>query len=430
MKNKFIWLKNRLNLLIFLTIDTIIFFSSKIFISSSQELILFSNLFFFFSWIFGNYVFGKYNLKDDSFYVYIFKNLFNFINVSLLSYLLLVPLEGIASFRYSSYINILKINIFSFIFIILFNLIFKNIKTDNPLIFICDSNTIEILKEELKFSNKSKNVIFINKINFNKELINSRNIIIEDSDYKLLSKIYLGKKSNPILLSKWIEKYLQRYPIALYGEEFSNNIFFSDLNTYQFRLKRLCEFVFSLLLIILTSPIVLIASIAIYLEDKGPIFYSQNRTGYLNKIIRIQKLRTLKIQSEKNGPQWISKNDSRITKVGQILRKLRIDELPQLISVLKGEMALIGPRPERPQIDCELEKKINHYRKRYFLKPGLSGWAQVNYPYGASVRDAEIKLSYDLYYLRNYSNFLDILIFIKTIKMILNGKGSIPKLDK
>ena len=212
--------------------------------------------------------------------------------------------------------------------------------------------------------------------------------------------------------------------------QFFNNIFFIDYNNYQFRLKRLSEFIISLMLIILTSPIVFIAALAIYLEDKGEIFYSQNRTGYLNKIIKIQKLRTLKIESEKNGPQWISKNDSRITKVGRILRKLRIDELPQLISVLKGEMALIGPRPERPQIDNKLEKKINHYRKRYYLKPGLSGWAQVNYPYGASVKDAEMKLSYDLYYLRNYSNFLDLLIFVKTIKMVLSGKGSIPILNK
>ena len=288
---------------------------------------------------------------------------------------------------------------------------------------------IKPLRREVKLSNKRENIILIDKKDLKKELINSKIIIVE-SDFKKIKKEISLYNLKPLALSKWIEKYLQRYPLSLYSEEFFNDILLIDLNTYQLRLKRLSEFIISLVLLILTLPIVIIASIAIFLEDKGPIIYSQDRTGYLNETITIQKLRTLKIESEKEGPQWISKNDSRITKVGRILRKLRIDELPQLISVLKGEMALIGPRPERPQIDKDLEKKINHYRKRYYLKPGLSGWAQVNYPYGASVKDAEIKLSYDLYYLRNYSNFLDLLIFVKTIKMVLSGKGSIPILNK
>ena len=135
----------------------------------------------------------------------------------------------------------------------------------------------------------------------------------------------------------------------------------------------------------------------------------------------------MKHQSEKSGPVWASHNDKRITKIGSFLRRTRIDELPQLKSVLFGDMSLIGPRPERPEIEVTLKENIPYYELRKIVKPGLSGWAQVNYPYGASIEDSEIKLSYELFYIRNQSFLLDILIFIKTIKLIINMKGSKPK---
>ena len=132
----------------------------------------------------------------------------------------------------------------------------------------------------------------------------------------------------------------------------------------------------------------------------------------------------MKHNSEKKGAQWAVNNDKRISRVGKILRSTRIDELPQLFSVLKGEMSLIGPRPERPEFDEILNKKIPFYNTRYLIKPGLSGWAQVNYPYGASMEDSNNKLSYDLFYIENFSFFLDFLIFLKTIKLVINAKGS------
>ena len=135
----------------------------------------------------------------------------------------------------------------------------------------------------------------------------------------------------------------------------------------------------------------------------------------------------MKVSAEDLGPQWSTKNDPRITRIGKIIRKLRLDELPQLILVIKGKMSLIGPRPERPEIDNKLEKIINNYKVRYLIKPGLSGWAQVHYPYGASIKDSEIKLSYDLYYLFNISFWIDFLILLKTIKLVFNAKGAIPK---
>ena len=130
--------------------------------------------------------------------------------------------------------------------------------------------------------------------------------------------------------------------------------------------------------------------------------------------------------AEKYGEQWADKNDKRITKIGLILRKLRIDELPQLLLVLSGEMSLIGPRPERPKIDTMLRKHLPNYDLRYSIKPGISGWAQVNFPYGASIEDASLKLSYDLYYIKNFSILLDFMIFFKTLKLVINGKGATP----
>ena len=135
------------------------------------------------------------------------------------------------------------------------------------------------------------------------------------------------------------------------------------------------------------------------------------------------------INAEINGEQWSMRSDKRITKVGNILRKLRIDEIPQLLLVLSGEMSLIGPRPERPKIDDYLRVKIPNYDLKYSIKPGISGWAQVNYPYGASLEDSKYKLSYDLYYIKNFSILLDCMIMFKTIKLVLNGKGSKPKSD-
>ena len=134
----------------------------------------------------------------------------------------------------------------------------------------------------------------------------------------------------------------------------------------------------------------------------------------------------MKINAEKDGIQWSHKKDQRITKVGKIIRATRLDELPQLLCVLKGSMSLIGPRPERPEIESKLLQELPYYNYRYIIKPGISGWAQVNYPYGASILDTKIKLSFDIYYIKHFSILLDILILFKTIKLVLNAKGSNP----
>ena len=225
----------------------------------------------------------------------------------------------------------------------------------------------------------------------------------------------------------WFERYVHRYPTEFISSTniLSELLTYSQSNTSK-RIKRFSEFSISLFLIIIFSPIIIIAAIFIKIEDKGPILYSQIRNGFGGKSFRIYKLRSMKINAEKDGIKWSSKNDKRITKIGYWLRKTRIDELPQLISVLNGDMSLIGPRPERPEIDDFLTREIPNYKLRYLVRPGLSGWAQVNYPYGASVADTKIKFSYDIYYIKNLSTFFDLLIFLETIRLVFNFRGSQP----
>ena len=194
----------------------------------------------------------------------------------------------------------------------------------------------------------------------------------------------------------------------------------------QLRLKRLGDAIVSCCLLVLTAPILLIAALLIRLQDGGPVLYSQLRTGLDGKPYRIWKLRTMRVDAERHGAQWVGKGDSRITPLGRMLRLTRLDELPQLWDVLQGEMSLIGPRHERPELEQDLERQIPHYRLRNLMRHGLSGWAQVNYPYGASVEDAANKLSYDLYYLRNFSFWLDLLILFKTIRLVFNAQGAVP----
>ncbi|WP_245911840.1 sugar transferase [Brunnivagina elsteri] len=192
---------------------------------------------------------------------------------------------------------------------------------------------------------------------------------------------------------------------------------------FSLKLKRIADFVFTILLLTLLSPLMLLTALAIKLDSPGSIFYSQLRTGLNGKPFKVHKFRSMSQDAEKQGAQWASKSDSRITRVGRLIRLTRIDELPQILNVLQGQMSLIGPRPERPEFDAKLKEEIPYYEVRYLVKPGITGWAQVMYPYGASIEDAYEKLSYDLYYIKNYSLWLDIAIFFKTIRVVLLGKG-------
>lgn len=188
--------------------------------------------------------------------------------------------------------------------------------------------------------------------------------------------------------------------------------------------KRTIDILLSAVGLLLTIPFFPLIALAIKLDSPGPIFFSQIRVGNKEKPFMLYKFRTMcQDAEERSGAMWAAKNDPRVTKLGKFFRNSRIDEIPQLINVLKGDMSFIGPRPERPEFVEKLKQVIPYYSKRHFIKPGLTGWAQVRYPYGSSVEDAIEKLRYDLYYIKNISPFLDTLIFFETIKVVLFGRG-------
>ena len=190
--------------------------------------------------------------------------------------------------------------------------------------------------------------------------------------------------------------------------------------------KRVFDIVVSLLIITLTSPIIILTALSIWLSSLGrdPVLYRQTRTGLCNQPFDVLKFRSMKPDAEKNGAQFAKKKDSRVTMIGAFIRKTRIDELPQLINVLKGEMSFVGPRPERPEFVLGFEQAIPHYSLRHTVKPGITGWAQICYPYGDSEKDTRNKLQYDLYYIKNYSMFLDLTILMQTVQVVLFGKGA------
>lgn len=189
--------------------------------------------------------------------------------------------------------------------------------------------------------------------------------------------------------------------------------------------KRCFDVVLSLAVLLFALPLMLLTAVLIVLDSPGPVLYRQERVGLGGRIFVLFKFRSMRVDAEKDGaPRWALTADPRVTRVGSIIRKLRIDELPQLLNVLRGEMSFVGPRPERPAFVADLTKQLPFYAERHCVKPGITGWAQINFPYGASLDDARKKLSYDLYYVKNHGLFLDMLIVLHTIRVILWADGA------
>lgn len=206
----------------------------------------------------------------------------------------------------------------------------------------------------------------------------------------------------------------------VFGQGFHRGLF---LRTF----KRALDVLICVVLTAISSPIVLLTVLAIKLEDgwKAPIVYSQIRVGEQGRHFRLYKLRSMQVNAERRtGACWAHQNDDRVTRVGRIIRKLRIDEIPQVFNVLRGDMSFVGPRPERPEFTQHLEQEIRYYRERCAVKPGITGWAQLRYPYGASDKDAQEKLKYDLYYIKNHNALFDMLILLQTAEVMLFRKGA------
>jgi exopolysaccharide biosynthesis polyprenyl glycosylphosphotransferase len=229
----------------------------------------------------------------------------------------------------------------------------------------------------------------------------------------VFSLVELAEQELQRIPTRWIESQWLLFSASIDGQRTS----------LQKQLKRYADVVVSVMLLLVSAPLVLLALTLVKLQDGGPVIYRQQRSGLLGQPFNVLKIRTMRVDSESNGAQWATKIDQRITPVGYWLRRTRLDELPQLINVLRGEMSLIGPRPERPELEHILEQQIPNYKLRHWMRPGLSGWAQVNMPYASSIDDSDLKLSYDLFYLRNASIWLDLLILLKTIKIVLKAAG-------
>lgn len=190
-------------------------------------------------------------------------------------------------------------------------------------------------------------------------------------------------------------------------------------------IKRLFDIVCALILLVIAFPVMIVTTLLIALEDGFPVLYKQERVGLNGRIFKVVKFRSMRTDAEKDGtPRWASAKDNRVTRIGRIIRKLRIDELPQLVNVLNGDMSLVGPRPERPFFVDKLTNEIPFYAVRHSVKPGVTGWAQVRHHYGASVEDSAEKLQYDLYYVKNHSLFLDLVVLFETVGVVLTGKGA------
>ena len=188
--------------------------------------------------------------------------------------------------------------------------------------------------------------------------------------------------------------------------------------------KRAIDLASGIVGLVLTAPIMLLVAILVRLESPGPVFYKQTRVGLKGKCFQVIKFRSMRQNAETNGAQWAVENDPRVTRIGAFLRKYRLDEIPQFINVIRGEMSLVGPRPERPEFVESLRQQISYYDERHSVRPGVTGWAQVQYNYGSTVEDASRKLEYDLFYLKNLSPFFDCAIILDTVRIVFTGKGA------
>ena len=442
--NKMPWLSNRRRLLILVIIDYLII--NLIFISLQSYEIINTNFIavniLSLCWILMSYIQDKYSIVEDEYNYNFINNFLRTLRICIFTGIIFKLFIIISTFFKSNVgdgkwiIFLITISLVSYIYEILHTFIIKKY-ISKPMLWISiysNSNLGTLFTEpnvlekygyykSLDIRNLNEYIgIDSSKFGFILEDIN----LLKSEEKKILIN-FKNEGFKILSIVNWLERYVHRYPTEFISSTkiLSELLTYSQSNTSR-RIKRFSEFSISLFLIFIFSPIIIIAAIFIKIEDNGPILYSQIRNGFGGKIFRIYKLRSMSINAERKGIQWSTYNDPRITKIGYWLRKTRIDELPQLFSVINGDMSLIGPRPERPEIDEILTKEIPNYKLRYLVRPGLSGWAQVNYPYGASLADSNNKLGYDLFYICNYSLHLDLLILFKTMRTVFSGKGSIP----
>lgn len=440
------WLSGRKRLLTAFILDGIIFFLlKKIILNTSvitNDFNIFPELVIYIFWVLISYILGRYDSNIDKPIVLLLTSqIIQSISTVFISIIALFLFNSFSLAFYSSVINksitfkfLVELSIISSFSQCILKLILNRMNNYIKHTLVLGSERVveDLKKSIIKYSSSVKFKFYIYS-KANEYKIDDFDEIIFDNTNEAQSLLNYFSSKYPkieisiLSLSLWYERYLNIIPSdSITLNEIYSGRFNAPNRLVERKIKRMADLILSIIIIVLCTPLMILICFAIKFDDGGPIFYSQMRTGFMNKPFRVWKFRSMKVNAEKGKAQWARKFDSRITAIGNILRKTRLDELPQLINVISGQMTLIGPRPERPEIDSVLEKNIIHYKCRYLVKPGLSGWAQVNYPYGASEEDSKAKLSLDLFYMRNFSILLDILILFKTMKLIFNAKGAIP----
>lgn len=379
-------------------------------------------------WITIFYIFGFYELErpDMAFYL------------KVVSALLVGFIFGVLCFYFLPFLKItpktiLILNVLIFAIFLFFwrrlNFSLFSEYFQNKIVILGKGNEVEKLKKEIKekpflgyqlLEINTENEDFLNKIQKEnvKTIIFTEQVGADEKFVKILySVIPLGIGFLDFVLA--FEQISEKVPISQTSQSwFLENLREERKKIYD-KIKRIFDVFFSSLIIILTLPILPIIALAIKIEDGGSVFYLQERIGKNKKVFKLIKFRSMIQNAEKEGPKWAEVEDQRVTKVGKILRRLHLDEIPQMINVLKGNISMVGPRPERPEFVEKLEKEIPYYNLRHIIKPGFTGWAQIKFRYARSVLDSLEKFQYDLYYIKNRSFLLDLKILLKTFQLFL-----------
>ena len=398
--------------------------------------------FIYFFWLIVFYIIGLYDLSVARNNIYFF--------VTLAKSLIINAFLAIAFFYFFSYFNIApKTNLF--IYLLIFAIIFalwrqfynRFIKTPallNNVLIIGQSQEsqelIKYIKDNPQLGYRIKKIVDPKEVKILYDLIDTVvqekiQIVVTSvdprNDAELVRNLYQCIPLKIMLadLPSFYEKITGKIPVSAIEEMWFLENLMTGRKVFFEAIKRVIDLLTALILGFFTLLITPLIAVLIKMNAPGPVFYRQKRVGRDNRIFEVIKFRTMIHNAEKNGAQWAKKGDERITRVGSFLRKTRLDELPQLWNILKGDMAFVGPRPERPEFafSNELLARIPFYQIRHTLKPGLTGWAQIKYPYGSSIEDTLQKLQYDLYYVKNRSLILEIAIVLKTIKTILSYGG-------
>ena len=386
-------------------------------------------------YIFGNYDLDHIGTRKQLLVRQSMALVLTLITAAVVTYLFATDREGLFG-RGILMGSLLLFSVISFLYRSVVIAYFKTIKGKLRWLIIADAETQELVSKDFNDLNFEGTLQFFNPERGAKALKDTLAqewttlvISIKDSAHKQdLGNLIIEASCSSlttITIVEFYERHLRKVPVQLLDYQWFINAegFDSLAHPIQLRLKRLMDIAISGSMLLIVSPVMLIVGLLIKLESKGPALYNQTRTGQNNKPFTIYKFRSMRIDAEKNGAQWAVQNDTRITKIGKFIRLTRLDELPQLWNVLKGEMSFVGPRPERPEFNDMLKRQLPYYDLRHTLRPGLTGWAQVLYPYGASIEDSKEKLQFELYYIKHSSILLDLLIILKTVAVVVGARG-------